>query len=182
MRRRFSGYLFLAPYGALFVVFVAVPAVLGFWMSLHDWAWLGTVRWAGLQNYARLFEPGSASALAFWKSMGATALFVVLSVPVLMVVPLVLALLLNAKLPGRTFFRALFFAPYTLGVAVIGILWRFLLDPSTGLVNHLLGRAIPWTTDLPWVWVSLVAVTVWWTLGFNTIIYLAGLQDIPREL
>jgi multiple sugar transport system permease protein len=182
MRARLRDYLFLAPYAALFVTFVALPVALGFWMSLHDWAWLGPVRWAGLMNYARLFEPHSASAHEFWQSMAATALFVAVSVPPLVLIPLALALLLNAPLPGRTFFRALFFAPYTLGVAVIGILWRFLLDPSTGVVNHVLGAAIPWTTELPWVWVSLVAVTVWWTLGLNTLIYLAGLQDIPKEL
>ena len=73
--------------------------------------------------------------------------------------------------------------PYVLGVAVIGILWRFLLSPNVGLVNYYLGALglpddIPWITALPWAWVSLVGVTVWWTLGFNTVIYLAGLQDI----
>jgi multiple sugar transport system permease protein len=71
-------------------------------------------------------------------------------------------------------------------VAVIGILWRFLLDPNVGLVNFYLGQLgignIPWITALPWAWISLVGATVWWTLGFNTVIYLAGLQDIPREL
>jgi multiple sugar transport system permease protein len=69
-----------------------------------------------------------------------------------------------------------------LGVAVIGILWRFLLDPNVGLVNYYLGAKIPWITALPWAWVSLVGVTVWWTLGFNAVIYLAGLQDIDPEL
>jgi multiple sugar transport system permease protein len=96
------------------------------------------------------------------------------------------AILLNQKFPGRDFFRAAFFAPYVLGVAVIGILWRFLLDPNIGLVNHYLGKIgidnIPWTTETPWVWAALVGPTVWWTLGFNCVIYLAGLQDIPREL
>jgi multiple sugar transport system permease protein len=108
-------------------------------------------------------------------------------VPLLIVVPLAIALLLNRSFPGRTFFRAVYFAPYVLGVAVIGVLWRFLLDPNLGAVNALLSAvglpdATPWTTGLPWAWISLVGVTVWWTLGFNAVIYLAGLQDIPREL
>jgi len=96
------------------------------------------------------------------------------------------ALVLNQRFPGRNFFRAAYFAPYVLGVAVIGILWRFLLDPNVGLVNYYLGQLgienIPWITALPWAWISLVGITVWWTLGFNAVIYLAGLQDIPREL
>ena len=109
------------------------------------------------------------------------------SVPLLVVVPLGFALLLNRSFRGRTFFRAVYFAPYVLGVAVIGVLWRFLLDPNLGAINGLLGAVglpddTPWTTGLPWAWISLVGVTVWWTLGFNAVIYLAGLQDIPREL
>jgi multiple sugar transport system permease protein len=119
--------------------------------------------------------------------MQATGTFTVLSVPLLVTVPLAIALLLNRSFKGRTFFRAIYFAPYVLGVAVIGVLWRFLLDPNLGAINGMLGAiGLPgdtaWTTGLPWAWVSLVGVTVWWTLGFNAVIYLAGLQDIPREL
>jgi multiple sugar transport system permease protein len=74
-----------------------------------------------------------------------------------------------------------------LGVAVVSVLFRYLLDPNIGVVNHYLhdlgiDRAIPWTTQLPWAWISLVSMTVWWTLGFNSIIYLAGLQDISPDL
>src|SRR4051794_12580716 len=81
----------------------------------------------------------------------------------------------------------MFFAPYVIGVAVIGVVWRLLLDPNIGIVNHLLGTiGLPddtgWTTALPWAWVSLIGMTVWWTLGFNAVIYLAGLQDIDRQL
>nr|WP_246401369.1 sugar ABC transporter permease [Jiangella mangrovi] len=114
--------------------------------------------------------------------MRATAIFTVASVPFLVAVPLGLAVLLNRRFPGRTFFRAVFFMPYVLGVAVVGLLFRFMLDPNIGIVNGLLGTTTPWITAQPWAWISLVAMTVWWTLGFNTIIYLAGLQDIPREL
>ena len=119
--------------------------------------------------------------------MKATLIFTVISVPFLVVCPLGIALLLNSVFPGRTLFRAIYFAPYVLGVAVVGVLFRFLLDPTIGMVNFYLSKlgidqAIPWTTQLPWAWISLVAMTVWWTLGFNAIIYLAGLQDIPATL
>lgn len=106
--------------------------------------------------------------------------------PFLITIPLGLAVLLNRKFAGRTFFRAVFFAPYVLGVAAIGLMWRYLLDPSFGAVNGLLRLLglpgdIPWITAQPWAWISLVAVTVWWTLGFNALIYLAGLGDIGAE-
>jgi multiple sugar transport system permease protein len=180
--RALTGYVFLAPYLLLFAGFVLLPALMGLWMSLRDLAYLGTDRWAGLANYARLLDLEGAAGHAFWRSMAGTALFVALSVPPLVAVPLGVALVMNAPLPGRTFFRAVYFAPYVLGVAVVGVLWRFLLDPSSGLVNHYLGRAIPWTTEQSWAWLSLTGVTVWWTLGFNAVIYLAALQDIPVEL
>jgi multiple sugar transport system permease protein len=180
-------YLFLAPYLVLFGLFILAPSVYVIWISLHDWDFLLPGKpFVGLQNYLDLFTPGTITSGPFWSSMLATGKFVLFSVPLLIAIPLAVAILLNQKFPGRDFFRAAYFAPYVLGVAVIGILWRFLLDPNIGLVNHYLDKIgihdIPWTTETPWVWPALVGPTVWWTLGFNCVIYLAGLQDIPREL
>lgn len=190
-------YLFMAPFLVIFAVFVATPAVLGAWMSLHEWDYMLPLKpFVGLRNYLDLFDSASASFELFWHGMAATGIFTVASVPFLITVPLGIAVLLNRRFPGRTFFRALFFMPYVLGVAVVGLLFRFMLDPNIGVVNGLidgtgLGRVaealgidtpIPWITAQPWAWISLVAMTVWWTLGFNAIIYLAGLQDIPSEL
>jgi len=183
-----TAYLFLAPYLLLFTVFVAVPIGFGVWMSLHDWdQFLPAKPFVGLDNYTDLFDPSSPTAQPFWSGMRATGTFVVLSVPLLVVLPLGVALLLNRRFRGRGFFRAMFFAPYVIGVAVIGVVWRLMLDPNIGIVNGLLADLglpgdTPWTTGLPWAWVSLVGVTVWWTLGFNAIIYLAGLQEVDRAL
>jgi multiple sugar transport system permease protein len=183
---RATPYLFLAPYLVLFLAFVAGPALFGIWMSLHDWDFqLPGKPFVGLQNYKDLFDPLSATAEPFWHGMRATAIFTVASVPFLITLPLALAVLLNRAFPGRTFFRAVYFAPYVLGVAVIGLMFRYILDTSFGILNAVLGLfgigEIGWTNDQPWAWVSLVGVTVWWTMGFNAVIYLAGLQDIPAE-
>jgi len=191
-RRRRSGwatpYLFLLPYGVLFIGFILLPAIYGIWISLHDYNYLLPKQpWVGLNNYLDLFKSGSRDGADFWRSIRATAIFTVFSVPLLVVIPLAIALLLNRKFPGRTFFRAVFFTPYVLGVAVVGVLFRFLLDPTIGMLNFYLSKLglsgdYPWTTQVPWAWVGLVGMTVWWTLGFNAIIYLAGLQDISPEL
>ena len=184
---RWVPYVFLAPYLLLFTVFVLLPAGLGLWMSLHDWDFLLPGKpFVGLSNYTDLFDSKSVYFKDFWNAMKNTLVFTVLSVPFLVVLPLFLAILLHGKFPGRTFFRAAFFAPYVLGVAVIGLMWRYLLDPSFGAVNGILGAiGLPektaWTTGQPWAWVSLVAVTVWWTAGFNAVIYLAGLGNIPPD-
>ncbi len=180
-------YLFVLPYLALFTVFLAVPAVFGVWISLHDWdLQLPFKPFVGLANYTDLLDRESVNFETFWHSMRATGIFTVFSVPLLVLIPLGLAILLNRRFPGRTFFRAIFFAPYVLGVAVIGLMWRYLLDPQFGAVNGVLNLvglpSVGWTTDQPWAWISLVAVTVWWTIGLNAIIYLAGLGEISAEM
>jgi multiple sugar transport system permease protein len=187
-RRTGIAYLFLAPFLILFCVFVLGPAIFGLWISFHQWNPLVPLQpFTGLKNYIDLFTPGSITFSDFWQSMGATGIFTLASVPFLLVIPLVIAALLNNKIRGGSVFRAIFFAPYVLGVAVIGVIWKYLLDPQLGVVNHVLGALglpsnIPWTVDVPWAWVSLVGVTVWWTLGFNTVILLAGLKGISVDL
>ena len=183
-----DAYLFLAPFLVLFIVFVIVPFVFGLWISLYDYDYsLPDKPFVGFDNYAGLLNGTSAYAEAFWLSMRATWLFTVISVPLLLVLPLLVALVMNQKFRGRNLFRALYFAPYILGVAVVAVLWRYLLDDNIGLLNHYLGAIglpndIPWLTRLPWAWISLVGVTVWWTLGFNAVIYVAALGEISPDL
>ena len=182
-----TALLFVGPYLVLFATFVLAPIVYGLWISLHQWDFLLPGKpFVGLQNYADLFDGESTTAEPFWTSMRATGIFTLLSVPLLMVLPLALAVALNTKFRGRNVLRAVFFAPYVLGVAVIGLLWRYLLDPNVGVVNHYLDALgldrIPFTTATPWVWVALVVPTLWWTAGYNMVIFLAGLQDISPDL
>jgi len=185
---RLTPWIFLAPYLVLFGGFVIFPVFLGFWISLHRWDYtLPGKPFVGLENYQALFDPDSLVYDNFWRSMQATGIFTVFSVPLLLVIPLIIALVMNKKFPGRNLFRAVYFAPYVLGVAVIAVLWRYLLDANIGLVNYYLGLiGLPdrtaWLTSIPEAWVALVGVTVWWTLGYNSVIYLAALQDIPAEL
>jgi multiple sugar transport system permease protein len=182
-----TALLFVGPYLLLFGTFVLAPILYGLWISLHQWDFLLPGKpFVGLQNYIDLMTPGSTTSGPFWASMRATAIFTVLSVPLLMVLPLALAVALNKKFRGRNAVRAIFFAPYVLGVAVIGILWRYLLDPNVGVINYYLEAIgldrIPFTTATPWVWLALVVPTIWWTAGYNMVIFLAGLQDISPDL
>lgn len=194
IRRRLAGtgtivpYLFMAPFLVLFCTFILAPAVLGIGLSLFEYDYLlpGNPPFVALENYVELFAEGSQTGARFWQSVQATATFTVLSVPLLVVVPLAVAVVLDQRFRGQKVFRAIYFMPYALGVAVIGILFRFVLDPNVGLVNFYLGRMglsddIPWTTGLPWGWITLAGVTLWWLLGFNAIVYLAGLQEVPRD-
>jgi multiple sugar transport system permease protein len=182
-----TSLVFLLPYLLLFGTFVLYPIVYGLWISLHEWDFLLPGKpFVGLDNYTDLFTPGSVTFERFWDAMKATGIFIALSVPLLIVIPLALAIALNKKFKGKNALRALFFAPYVLGVAVIGLLWRYLLDPNVGVLNYYLDQLgfdrIPFTTATPYVWIALVVPTIWWTAGYNMVIFLAGLQDIPKEL
>ena len=187
-RKTLTAYLFLAPFLVLFVTFVAGPGIFGIWMSLTNWSPFRDVQqFVGFQNYIDLFTPGNVLSSDFWKSMSVTGIFIVISVPFLVVIPLLVAILLNQRIRAATTFRTIFFAPYVLGVAVIGVIWGYIFDTQSGILNHLLSLVglpadIPWTVDVPWVWVSIVGVTVWWTMGLNTIIFLAGLKGINGDL
>jgi len=182
-----TALLFLGPYLVLFAAFVLGPILYGLWISLHQWDFLLPGKpFVGLKNYGDLLTGGSTTSGPFWNSMRATGIFTLLSVPLLMVLPLALAVALNKKFRGRNAVRAIFFAPYVLGVAVIGLLWRYLLDPNVGVINYYLDQLgfdrIPFTTATPWVWLALVVPTIWWTAGYNMVIFLAGLQDISADL
>ncbi|MBN8883741.1 MAG: sugar ABC transporter permease [Salana multivorans] len=187
--RRFGWYtpwLFLGPFLVFFVTFVIYPAINGVWISLHNYDYNFDYRpWVGLQNYIDLFTPGSRDFSLWWQSLGNTGVFVLISVVPLIVIPMTMALALNRRFPGRTVFRAIFFMPYVLSVSVIGLLWRYLLDAQAGPVNAILkgiGLApISWLQTQPAAWVSILVATVWWTIGFNTIVFLAGLQNVPSE-
>jgi multiple sugar transport system permease protein len=181
-------WLFLAPYLVLFGAFVLLPILFGIWISLHSWDFtLPGKPFVGLENYTNLLDPDSVSFDEFWNSMQATGIFTLFSVPLLIAVPLAVALVMNKRFAGRNLFRSVFFAPYVLGVAVVGVVWRFLLDANIGLVNYVLDTIglpgdTPWLSSVPEAWVAMIGVTVWWTLGFNAVIFLAGLQDVPSDL
>lgn len=183
---RLTPYLFVLPYVALLGLFTLWPAIYGFYISLHDWDFmLGTKPFVGMQNYKNLFDETSTTYQPFWNGMKNTLTFTVVSVPFLVLIPLGLAVMLNRKFPLRTVFRALIFAPFVLGISVIGLLFTYLFDARYGLFNKILGwfgvPEIGWLTTQPWAWIGLVLVTVWWTIGFNAIIFLAGMQGIPVD-
>ncbi len=181
-------YLFIAPHLIFFLIFVAYPFFYGLYISFFRFDFLRpeAQQFVLLDNYAKLFSPDSIQFPVFWNALGNTVKFVLYSVPPLIIVPLLLAVLLNTRVPGRNFFRGLYFSPWVLSAAVVGLLGFWIFQSQGGLVNFYLvrlGITPPrWLSTLPWAWVAIVAMTLWWTVGFNMIILLAALQDIPRQL
>lgn len=180
--------LFVLPYLILFTVFLIAPIGYGIWISLHDWDLLNPVKeFVGLKNYLNIFDSESYLHNLFFEGLKNTFLFVLFSVPLLVAVGLGLALLLNAlpkKLTGL--FRTAYFIPYSVSVSIVAIIWLWIFDTNSGLINQYLQKlglsAIPWLTDIPWAWVSIIIATLWWTIGFNMVIFTNALNEVSEEL
>ena len=182
-RKNRTAYLFLAPYLVIFCLFLLLPAIAGFVISFTHWQILGDPQWAGLDNFAAIFHDN-----LFWQAFRNTLSFTLITVPVLVAGGLGLAVLLNMRLRGRIIARTVIFIPYAIMVIVVGVLWRWIYDQNFGLLNYYLGSLIPSMRNTPWLTsihnaLPAVAITtIWWQIGTNTVIYLAGLQEIPQEL
>ena len=179
-------YLFLAPHFLLFAVFILFPFFFGIWISLNDWFGGRAGAFVGLRWYQQLFDPNSIQFGRFWNSVWNTVIFVLLSTPLLVSAGLFLASLLNQRLRGRNIFRGLYFVPWTLSVAVVGLLWWWMFNGNAGFVTlamrEFFGFSPNWLASNPWAWISILVATLWWTIGFNTIIFLAGMQGISADL
>lgn len=187
-RFSWTPYLFVLPHLIFFVLFIGYPFFNGLYISSLEFDYLrpDRTRFVGLQNYINLFTPGTVRFNEFWNALGNTLEFVLMSVPPLVLIPLGLAVLLNTDTPGRNVYRGIYFAPWVLSVSVVGLLWWWIFQSQGGLLNYYLSDwGIPtprWLSTMPWAWVAILVATVWWTMGFNMIIFLAALQDIPKEL
>ncbi len=173
--------LFTAPFFVVFVLFLFWPVLSALRTSLFDESLVGGSSWAGLGNYSELLDDPN-----FWAAMWHTAFFTLLSVPPLVLLPLGLALLVSRVTRLQWLFRLAFFAPYVLPVAVVVLVWNWLYQPGFGLINSYLAgiglEEVNWLGQPGVAMISAAIATVWWTLGFNFVLYLAGLQEIPREL
>lgn len=181
-------YLFILPHLIFFAIFIGYPFFSGLYISFFQYDYLRpeATTFVGLQNYTDLFRVGSVKFIEFWNSVQVTLTFVIYSVPFLIVIPLGLAVLLNSKLRGMNFFRAIYFAPWVLSCAVISLIWWWIFQSQGGLLNYYLkwiGLDTPrWLSTMPYAMISIIIATVWWTMGSNMVIFLAALQDIPSEL
>ena len=180
-RGSLSPYLYLAPFLLFFIVFQIYPIFQGLYVSLTKWDLATPPRFIYFANYAGLLKD-----TLFWTALRNTSLFVLLNAPLAVVVPLGLALLVNEPILGRAIFRSAFSTPLMISVATVGVLWQWFYNPAFGLINYYLGLVgLPgqnWLSQTGWAMIAVVITTVWWTSGFNMILFLAGLQDIPEHL
>ncbi len=174
--------LFVLPNLVLFSIFTYWPLIYNVYLSLSTWNFLTPDKpFVGLDNFRFLF-----SSAEFWGVMRSTAIYTVGAVGGSVLLGLSAALLLNQKLRFRTGVRAMIFAPTLLSGVAISIVWFYIFDPRVGLFREMLSwigvASPPWLGDPDWAMVSVIIVYVWKNLGFAAVIYLAGLQGIPKDL
>lgn len=181
MKGRLRGFAFVGPFLLLYLGLLIYPLVLGIGISLHRADLFGARQWAGFENYARLFADP-----IFYQSVVNTFTVALLIVPPLTVLALLLALALNRATRGAAIFRGIFFSSSVLSVTIVTLIWRFILTPDAGLVakvREALGAdPIPFLSDPNLVLPSLAITTIWWSLGFPIMLFLAGLQQIPGDV
>jgi multiple sugar transport system permease protein len=187
-RKRFPGLSqwlealpYLLPTIIGFFVFVLGPVVASFLLSFTQWDILTPPKWIGLGNYEKMFF----DMPLFWKTLRNTFYYTILYVPASVVLPLLVAVVTNQRLRGITFYRSVYFLPVVTSTVAVALVWQWLYNPEFGPINYLLGLAgikgPGWTTSPQWAMPAIVVMSVWQGLGYNMVIYLAGLQGIPEE-
>jgi multiple sugar transport system permease protein len=180
---KFEGLFWLMPFLIPYAIFTLAMLIMSFTLSFTDYKILGDKRFIGFDNYTTLF----ADAI-FWQSLRNTIVYVLASTPVLILVPLAIGIFIeHRQLVSRSFFRITFFAPFVLPVSVVAYTFLYMFQPYTGLVNNLIKtigllgakEEIFWITQSNMAWITIIVETLWWTGGFNLILYIAGMQEIP---
>jgi len=187
-RRRFSGrtreaiecYIFMLPVILGLLLFYLGPMIASLYFSFTDYDMLSAAEWVGVENYKALADDD-----IFWKSLRVTVLYSGVSVPVVLLVALGLALLLNQKFRGVTFFRTIYYLPTVMSGVAVATLWKWIFNTDYGILNLLLEkigiRGPAWLVDESWAIWALILTSLW-TVGGSMLIFLAGLQSIPGDL
>ncbi|MEG2251456.1 MAG: sugar ABC transporter permease [Clostridia bacterium] len=177
--------VFLLPFTILYTVFTIFPVIQGAYMSFYKWTLMGKQDFVGFDNYTRMFGD-----TYFWQALLNTTKFVLYSTPLIMISSLGLALLANRITPLKRLYRTIYFLPNLLSVSVISFIAIYMAQPyNMGFLSnlmHSLGVSadfeIFWLKDTHLAWVTIVTATLWWTQGYNMMLYVSALQDIPETL
>ena len=176
-RRSLLGWLLVAPATIGVVCFLVLPVVLAFAVSLFDWDLLGTRDFVGLENYRSLLADG-----ALTNSLLVTAVFTLIAVPLSLALGLVLATQLVRALPGSAVMRVIVVLPWVCAPLALGVVWSWILQPSSGALNQLLGVRVEWLTDPTLALPAVAFVAIWQNVGYISLFFQAGLSRIPTSI
>lgn len=176
-QQTFAGVLFILPALLGTIVFIIIPIICSFGLSFAKWDLLNPIQYVGLENYkVVLTEP------VFVKIIINTFVYAIATSIFGVIIPLILACIINTKIKGADFFKTAYFLPFVTPMIVIGIIWEWIFDPNIGCLNHFLHLHINWLYDTNFAMPALIIVSVWKLIGYNMILFLTGLSTINQEL
>jgi multiple sugar transport system permease protein len=182
--------LMVSPFVVFFLVFWALPLVLGVWISLHNWnISSGNLGFVSLENYKSILTPGTLYYDLFMKGLKNTLYFVVISVPPLVLISLGLALVIdNLPKKAKPIYRTIFFISYSISVTAVSAIFLWLFNGNGGYFNNVLEsigvirEPINWLGEQPYAWLTILITTVWWTIGFNMMLFINALDEVDAAL
>ncbi len=170
-------WIFIMPALIGTFIFIIIPVVCSFSLSFTKWDLLNPIEFVGLKNYSELFHQN-----IFWKILLNTVVFALSTSILGVIIPLILASILNTKIRGAEFYKSAYFMPFITPMVVIGIIWSWIFDPNIGLLNQVLNIHINWLYDSCYAMPALIIVSVWKLIGYNMIIFLSSLSTISQSL
>lgn len=172
-----AGWIFILPALLGTLVFIIIPVFCSFGLSFTKWDLLNPIEFVGLQNYKEIFnEP------VFFKILINTIVFAISTSILGVIIPLILAAILNSKIRGSEIFKTAYFLPFITPMIVIGIVWEWIFDPNIGILNNVIHLHINWLYDTNFAMPALIIVSVWKLIGYNMIIFLSALSGISQSL
>ena len=172
-----AGLLFILPAFLGTVIFIIIPVFCSFALSFTKWDLLSPITFIGLENYKELF-----SDALFYKIFLNTVVFAFATSVLGVLIPLILACILNSKIRGAEFYKTAYFLPFITPMIVIGIVWQWIFDPNIGILNQILHINVNWLYDANFAMPALIIVSVWKLIGYNMIIFLASLSGLSQAL
>ena len=168
------GLIFILPALIGTLIFIIIPVICSFGLSFAKWDLLNPIEFIGFQNYVEIFNE-----CLFYKIFINTLIFALSTSILGIIIPLILAAIINSKIRGSEFYKSAYFLPFITPMVVVGIVWQWIFDPSIGILNQFLNLHINWLYDVNWALPALIAVSVWKLLGYNMIIFISA--RLPRH-
>ena len=175
--QNFAAWIFIAPAILGTFIFILIPVICSFGLSFTSWDMLNPINFVGLENYKLLLRDG-----LFYKILLNTIVFALSTSILGVIIPLILAAILNSKIRGSEFYKTAYFLPFITPIVVVGIVWAWIFDPNIGFLNQVLNIHINWLYDSKFAMPALIIVSVWKLIGYNMIIFLSAFSSVSQSL
>lgn len=183
-KKSLTPYFFVGPHLILFIVFILLPTLYGIYASFTQWNLINDPVWVGLANYKTiLFDTESTFYTQFMNGLKNTLIFVVLSVPILIIIPLMIAVSLeHKKVKMKNVIQSILYIPGLISISAAALIWSLIFNKQLGITNNIFGSETVWAANQPYAWLIIIVITVWGGVGGNMIIYRASISGVSKDL